>query len=363
MVLPRVAFPSLFDKIGKRPVGFLALIFLLSGLGARSPLVGQMAPTEAWRTFETPHFRVTYPERLRELRDRAAAAAERAYGHLADLLEETPKGKIDLILSDHTDLSNGIARYRPSNRIVLFAPPPVDRLSLAYFDDWVEILVSHELLHIFHFDMTGPIGSLARRTMGRVAPRWPVFPNASMPTWVVEGLAVHHESEATGFGRTVGTFHEMVVRTAILEDAFDRIDQVSGSSPVWPGGERAYIYGSLFFDYLFTRYGAEKGKDFMKAVARQWIPYRLDSAAGKVFGISFSQAWKDWREELEGRYRALSDSLRSLRPLTVGRALTEAGYFAFHPSVSPDWKSVGLRAVGRGEPSPAPAPADRWRLG
>ena len=170
---------------------------------------------------------------------------------------------------------------------------------------------------------------------GRVPLEWPFFPGSATPGWVVEGLATYYESEFTQAGRVRGSFHEMVVRTAILEGRFETIDQTSGDSPLWPGGQRYYVYGSLFLKYLMDQHGREAMGAFVKAVAGQWIPYRLNSAARDAFGVSFSEAWEEWRAGLEGRYAALRDSLEQA-PLTEGEALTGEGYYAWSPEPSPD---------------------------
>ena len=53
------------------------------------------------------------------------------------------------------------------------------------------------------------------------------FPNIFDPSWLVEGLAVYYESKLTGSGRIEGTEHRMIARTAALQGAFPRLDQIS----------------------------------------------------------------------------------------------------------------------------------------
>ena len=92
--------------------------------------VSAQAPDEPWRTLATEHFRVTFPEHLDPLARRAADRAEWAYDALAEALIDPPEGLIDVLVPDHTDGSNGFAQVVPSNRITVFARPPVDLLSL-----------------------------------------------------------------------------------------------------------------------------------------------------------------------------------------------------------------------------------------
>jgi hypothetical protein len=171
-----------------------------------------------------------------------------------------------------------------------------------------------------------------------------------VPDWTIEGLATWYESELTGAGRTHGTFHEMVLRTAVLEGRFESIDRAGGRSPMWPGGSRSYVYGSLFFDHLLERYGEERMTAFVDAVAGQWVPYRLNAAGRSAFGISLSQAWSEWAEELRARYALFDAELARIGPVTNQERLTRGARWAFHPSVSPDGSTlVYARADGRSD--------------
>ena len=318
-----------------------------------TPALGsaQIPPGEAWRTLDTEHFRITYPADLLDLAQRAGQRAETAWQALTEVFIDPPKKKVDLVITDHADISNGFSRVFPSNRIVIYAPPPVDGFGLPHMDEWMELVVTHELAHIFHQDYARGLGGFLRTIFGRVPLAWPFFPGAAVPTWAVEGLATYYESELTGAGRVRGSFHEMVVRTAILEDRFERIDQSSGDSPVWPGGQRSYVYGSLFLKHLMDEHGQEAMGAFVDAVARQWIPYRLNSAAKDAFGVSFSDSWEEWRMLLEGRYSALRDSLQGRAPITEGEALTREGYYAWSPEPSPDGHGFAFaRADGLSDP-------------
>jgi hypothetical protein len=317
------------------------------------PVIGsaQIPPGEAWRTLDTEHFRITYPADLLDLAQRAGQRAETAWAALAEVFVHPPKKKVDLVVTDHADISNGFSMVFPSNRIVIFAPPPVDGFGLPYMDEWMELVVTHELAHIFHQDYSRGLGGFLRTIFGRVPLEWPFFPGAAIPGWAVEGLATYYESELTRAGRVRGSFHEMVVRTAILEDRFESIDQSSGDSPVWPGGQRSYVYGSLFLKHLMDKHGQAAMGAFVDAVAGQWIPYRLNSAAEDAFGVSFSDSWEEWRELLEGRYTALRDSLQRRAPITQGEALTRGGYYAWSPEPSPDGRGLAFARVdGRSDP-------------
>ena len=318
------------------------------GAGAPGPAAAQAPPDEAWRTLETAHFRITFPERLTALAERAGRAAEQAHEALTAGFRAGPKGTIDIVLTDHVDVSNGFARYSPSNRIVLYARPPADHPALAYFDDWLEQLVVHELAHVFHLDDGGAFGGFFRALLGRQP--WPgsilTFPGANVPGWVVEGLATWYESALTAGGRVHGTYHEMVLRTAALEGRFESIDQAGGNSPQWPGGGRRYVYGSLFFEHLLDKHGHDRLADFVEDVVRN---ARLPSRV--LDDVSLTDEWGAWTDEMRTRAGRLDADLARFGPITEPEALTRGARQGLHPAVSPDGGAlVYVRSDGRSDP-------------
>ncbi len=340
-----------------RPPLALALALALGG----SRLGAQVPPNLPWRSFETAHFRVTYPLGLDSLARHAGAAGERAYARLSRELTRPPKGRIELILADNVDFSNGETSAIPYEHIYLYARPPVGDVDLGYFPDWMEQLVDHELTHAFHLDRTSTVGHVLREVFGRVPMGWPVFPVQGTPGWNLEGMAVFYESHLSGQGRIYGSYHDMVLRAATLEGGFWPIDRVTGESPRWPGGDAVYIYGSYFLDWLGQRYGPDVEKRIVQATATQRIP-SFGTVARRVTGRSWPALWREWQDALRARYAAVADSVRA-RGLTRAQMLTRVGYFALYPRVSPDGRFVALAAQDpRRSPETAVYDVARGRL-
>jgi hypothetical protein len=325
----------------------LALAILASAALAPARAGAQVAPDARWHTFDTPHFQVHYEEGLEALARRAAARAEEARAALGEALVQPPRGRVHLVIADNLDYANGLANIFPRNRIVVYAHGPVEEPSLAYAYDWMELVVSHELSHVHHLDYASPTIRALRTVLGR-SPL--LFPNASVPQWTTEGLATYLESRLTGAGRVHGSFHEMVLRTAILEDRFFSIDRVTGRPTTWPSGNSAYVYGSMFEDYLSRRYGPERAGAFVREVGGRWIPYFIDSAARDAYGVTFSRAWNDWRDSLRTAYAAQADSLRAAG-ITEPEQLTAEGRTTQFPRWSPDGSLLAFaQSTGREDP-------------
>ena len=323
----------------------IKIVLTAIALCTASAYAQRIAPDESWRTLDTEHFRVTFPAHLEDLGRRAAERAEWAHARLSEQFIDAPRGIIDLVLTDHIDVSNAFANPWPSNRIIIFARPPIDSFGLAYFDDWLELAVVHELTHIFHIDRPGRYSWLYK-PFGRV----PVFPAIATPLWNIEGIATWYESALTGTGRVHGTFHKMVLRTAALEGRFESIGQAGGNSPQWPGGTRAYAYGSLFFEHLIQKYGRDRMIAFVKAVEKQWIPYRLNAAGRNAFGTTLTNEWKAWADTQRTAAAELDTHLVKFGAITEPEAITRGARYASHPKVSPDGKTLYyIRSDGRSD--------------
>jgi len=251
-------------------------------------------PSAAYFSIVTLHFRVTFTKPLEPLARRVAANAERAYTQLSNDLH-APRGPIDILVSDAADFSNGSATPIPSNRIVVYATPPINESALRFTTDWAQLVVTHELTHIFHLDRSRGLWRLAQHVFGR-SPF--LFPNSYSPSWLIEGLAVYEESRLAGEGRIEAPEHTMLARTAAADHKFPTIGQASLALSTFPLGNASYAYGSLFIDYLARTRGDSTIRKFIES-ASVWPPYVIDIPARRAFGVTFTSAWGGWRTSVE----------------------------------------------------------------
>ncbi|HEY0242988.1 MAG TPA: hypothetical protein VGC52_10015 [Gemmatimonadaceae bacterium] len=304
----------------------------------------QLVPHDRWLTIETDHFRVHFPKGLEAEGKRGAVNAERAWAELSTELK-APRGKVDLVVADNIDYVNGYASSFPSNRIVVFAHPPFDALDLRNYDDWSRLVITHELTHVFHLDRADGLWRLGRTIFGRHPA---LFPNAYLPSWVVEGLAVYYESRITGAGRLEGSEHYMLARAAAQAGRVPRIGELSRATSKFPGGEGVYAYGSLILDYLARTRGPDKIPKFVDRTSRVIWPLSLNAKAKGVFGISFENAWRDWRDSLVMASAVRVENVsRHDDPLFGWRELTREGRYVASPQWVNDTTIIYTAANGK----------------
>jgi Tol biopolymer transport system component len=294
-----------------------------------------------YRTLETDHFIIHYPVGTEEVADRVAMLAERAYGRLTLALAHAPRLRTHIIISDTTDAANGFANAVPFPRIRLFTSAPSNLSVLGSYDDWLDILVTHELVHVVHIDTVHGLPKLLNAVLGFGVLGKVSGPNIVQPRWTVEGLATMYESDLSSQGRYRSALFDMFLRTAVLDGRFQQIDQFNSNARVFPHGSSVYLYGLHFMHYLGMHYGRDKLAELSHVYGSRIIPWGINRALKDVIGVDFDQAFKEFQQDAERRFFAQARQLRS-RGLRQGRRLTftvasaSSGQHTRYPVWSPD---------------------------
>ena len=279
----------------------------------------QVDPRGAMRTIAMPHFRVHFRPDQEALARRAAFLAETAYAQLSRELAP-PAGPVDLLIADNVDASNGYAQVFPSNRVVIYAVPPIALRELRFHDEWLRMVITHEMAHIFHIDRARGVWAVGRAVFGR-NPLF--FPNAFTPSWVKEGLAVHYESMLTGSGRSVSTNFPMIARTAVRDEFVPAPPRWSSSTSQFPGGQTAYAWGTLLMNQAATQ-RAGGLRRYVDITAANAVPFLLSRNSRQAFGASF-----------DSLFARTTDSLRRVTSALPGdsvwQTVSASGWYAAAP--------------------------------
>jgi hypothetical protein len=269
--------------------GAVAQLYFFSGVD----------PRLEWRTLETPHFYIHFAAPYRQQANLVAGVAEGVYPRVTRLLSWEPRSRTHVVVLDSMDFSNGFASPLPFNYAGIWLSPP-DEGELLQNRDWLELVLTHEFLHIVHLDKArgGPLG--LRNVLGRILP---FFPNALQPDWVIEGLAVYAESEqGRGYGRLGQSAFEGMMR-AERERGLRSLREVNAQGRGFPLN-RDYLYGGYFFAFLRERYGEGAVARFVEDYSGNVVPFRIESNPRGTTGKAMDELWQDYHQWLNGRFGA-----------------------------------------------------------
>ncbi len=286
-------------------------------------------PALNYHTITTENFYVHYYDGLDELARRTAIYAEESHEVLVPLMDWKPASRTHVLVTDKLDTANGFARVFGRNFIAIYGMPPSADHVLGYFDDWLRILVYHEYVHILHLDTNLSLYRWLNRVIGKQ-----FHPNAVLPRWYVEGIAVYLESARTGRGRVDSPLFRMWLRTAALDDELFDLGRATGLPFDWPSGTGPYLYGAFFIDYIVRQHGENFIRDFNHEYGRRLIPFALNHVTRQVVGDDLEELWEGFVAE------AKADALaHRVAVEAAGRTelelLTDGGGRSRYPTVRP----------------------------
>ncbi|HEX5636056.1 MAG TPA: hypothetical protein VFY78_03130, partial [Gammaproteobacteria bacterium] len=288
-------------------------------------------PTLNWQTINTDHFEIHFAQGNELLAYKAANIAERIHAKLSPRLNWQPAEKTHLVISDETDQPNGYAIPFPFNRSVLFVAPPDTTNSLEDFNDWFELLITHEYTHILHLDKVDGGARNVRHLFGR---HFLLFPNMFQPAWFTEGLATRYETNsAQGIGRGQSSFFAMMMRKEV-EQGVKPVSQANLPIRSWPMGTTYYLYGVYFYEFLSDQYGEKAVNALIANYSNNIIPFMINTNARQILGKDITQLWAEYESWLQVKFQMQAEQIQQ-HPLVAGEPLTQDGYFTAEPRLSP----------------------------
>ena len=202
-------------------------------------------------TTEHEHFELYYYPALAATLEPLGADAERAYARVSEALDHRLAFIVPLILFKTREdfVQQGIAEIPDAvlENVTSFSEPRRDRIVILLDEDpdrW-ELQITHELTHIFQFDI---VSDGLTTSSGRV------------PSWILEGMADY----LTGVWDPdqLAQLREVVVA--------DRVPQLSTLRENEDGGSGLHpvALGHAAFDFIEAEYGAERVKQFLLELRR-----------------------------------------------------------------------------------------------
>lgn len=300
-------------------------------------------PHAEWRTTRSEHYRVHYPVELEAWALRAASRLESARDLVEPVIGWEDESVVDVLVIDPMASANGMALpFLNRPRMILWTNPPPGSSMIGFYEDWMELLIIHEQVHLTH--LLRPSRNPWTRLRSLYLQLGPITSKA--PRWAIEGYATVLEGRLTGSGRPQGDGRAAILRQWALEGKLPSYGRLASDSQSWMGMSMAYLVGSAYLEWLERRSGEESLRNlWARLTARQERSFAV--AFEGVFGDSPADLYDRFAAELT--YDALA--LERLIPEPVdGDLWQDLSWSTGRPAVSPDGELLAVVLRGRERP-------------
>lgn len=284
---PRIMPNSAYRRHRIKKIAVLILFFLTA---LNIPANWFPPGTDLYQT-ETEHFLLIYSDSTRPQAQRIFSWADEVYREYALLLRASGHAKIPVVITDNSDIANGLTYLSPYTHLVIFtAPASVDSTIGLTRDDLKNTFI-HELVHALSLNIRSPFWSFFTPFLGDAI----TSPNLMymMPMNFIEGVTVSYES-LKGYGRVNDPYIAHTLWQDAREKSFKDPWQSAGAWDLYPGDSLYYYYGGYFSSYLIETYGMEKYTDLWHETGKGNIFLGLSGAVKKIYGKNINRLWKEF---------------------------------------------------------------------
>ncbi|MCF7811709.1 hypothetical protein K9N50_12045, partial [bacterium] len=277
---------------------------------------------------------------------------DKIYKPITELYCYEPDSKVQWIVRDHDDYSNG-ASYYYDQKIEIWATALDYELRGQH--PWLYNVVTHEFTHMVQLGASrkGPrwMPQVYLQYFGYEREKrpdvlygypnqiasWPIA-GTVVPMWFAEGTA---QFQARGLGFEYWDSHrDMMVRTRILENKLLTINEMGVFGKNSLGNETVYCQGFSLVRYIADRWGDKTLKQLTCALNSPFRYWSFDSASRKVLGISARELHKLWQADMYDEYMSRTVLIRE--NIVNGKVLNNEGFGNFYPTFSPDGKKIAF---------------------
>ena len=291
-----------------------------------------------WYTKESEHFQIIYRDAHAHLIDHILASAENSLKTLTKLFDYKPTEKIVINTYDVSDYGFGATTTIPQNYIRIEIEPLEPGYEIVPYNERLQWLLSHELVHIVVNDMETNFEAVLRSVMGKVTPdkNQPMTVPFSLltnnnrftPRWYQEAIAVFVETWLSGgYGRILGSYDEMYFRTLTYDnDHFPtelELEQITSHTSIFLE-QLFYLYGARFVAFIVDEYGINKLFDWVNLSKTDFYP-GYDTKFEDTYGISLTDAWQRFKEH-EINFQKQNIEIIKKYPQTEVKKLSERAF-------------------------------------
>lgn len=287
---------------------------------------------EKWKTLQTEHFDVIFPEKQQDLGLYYAQQAEIAYKNLTTVFTNKPERTV-IIVNDNTDLSNGYATPIPYAHIMVYSVPVGEQDVLSESGEWGKELITHEMTHILQLEPALGAYRYLRPIFGSI-----IAPNLLMPLWWKEGMAVEMETQFSAQGRLRSHYQDATLRAMVLDKTLfqNTLAKANEVLPSWPYGGRPYLFGSIFWHSLVKDTNIQAIDKITSHQGRR-VPYFVEAPMNEVSQKNYEGQYSKALYEIDHQAKKQIELLKT-QTLTNFQTLNITGHAAYNPKWSESFK-------------------------
>ena len=280
-----------------------------------------------WHIYETDHFEIYYYPEMEEHLERIAGYAESAYQEVSARLRHDLAFVVPLIVfKTHSEFEQqNVFPGQSPEGVGAFAEPQRNRIVLPIDEgpDGLYRLITHELTHIFEFDII-PRGIIRQ----------------GVPLWVDEGLA----DFMAGVWRPLDIMQVRDVAVSDTVPSMTRFDRYGG----FASGRVVYNLGHAVFEFIESRWGDDGIRRFMFALRRSSVGGGGD-AYEETFDLEAEEFDDEFKKYLDERFEPFREKER---PSDYGRNLAPDPLRSRYPllisiEASPSGEVIAAAALNR----------------
>ena len=309
--------------------------------------VTAVRPHLDWRTVNTRHFAVHYPREMEAWALDLAGQVDAVRDAVSALVGFAPARRVNVIVEDPANVSNGSAYPDPDGPAILVWPnPPEPGDVIGQSRSWAEILGVHEYAHVAH--LIRETRNPRQRFLWRISPVTVPAVLRKAPRWLFEGYATYVEGKLTGSGRPHGAARPAVLRQWALEGRMPTYAQLNGTAG-YLGGTMAYLAGSAYLEWLVEQRGDS-------SLVHLWR--RMSARVDRDFTSAFMGVYGAPPDELYGRFvvelteRAI-ETRRSLAAagIVAGELVQRRRWSTGEPTLSRDGSFMAVSLASPTQPA------------
>ena len=312
------------------------------------------SPDAKWKTIKTVHYHIHYPANpkgdFEQFAMEVASKIEGIHEKVAEWVGYEEKGPTNVLIIDPIMEANGATipnMRRPA--VLLYKTQPEPESGIGHYDNWVDLLVTHELAHLHHLmrPQNGPkagslFGLLLYSSYGPIT--------IKAPRLIVEGYATLIEGRITGSGRPHSAYRAAVIRQWAIQGRLPGYDVVSGSGG-FRGGQMAYLLGSAYLEWLEKQNSDDP--DILKKFWKQLTSKKKRSYSDSfkaTFGLKPEDSYSRWRAEVTHDAIAFEQKAKASGLIREGEVVARFDTEISGLALSPDGSKLMARLLTNDRP-------------